>query len=539
MSADQKSVQDILATVALRYRGPGGAVAVLKDGEVIGQRVWGWADMNERIPLSAKTQMPICSITKQFICALLLDLERNPTTEMAAKGEVQKQYSDALGEILRPEMLKDSGLTIQKLVDMQSGLRDYWAMTTLWGAKPDDEFLVVRDGPPAMDRTNSFHFKPGTEYSYCNVNFYVIARVIERVTGEPLDKLLKDRILGPAGMETAFLCANTAHHPPPCVGYEGHEINGYYPAVNRMEWAGDAGLVASLDDMIAWEKHLEKKFSDSESWYQTVYQPQTYNDGTPAQYHYGMLHDDIDGVDYLGHGGALRGYRSERRHAPHKHLSVVVMFNHEADTSRAADDIFRGILDKPTVETTPVTASADWAGVFLDQDTKLVITVAQGSREGEILITYAGHREAETIQLTHATNGKSKSMTATIDGDNLRIHRILENRKLYAHRLVKDEYSLKNTLLQGEYECKEVQSTFHCTGETGMLYGSFDGYLGRGPATPMRYLGGDVWDLTCPRGLDAPAPGDWTMVLRRSEDGFVVGFTIGCWLARKLDFVRT
>ena len=538
MPADQKSIQEILDTVALRYRGPGGAFAVLKDGEVVGQRVWGWADMNERIPLTAQTQMPICSITKQFVCALLLDLERNPTPEMATKGDVQKQFSDALGEILPPEVLQGSGLTIQNLVDMQSGLRDYWAMTTLWGAKPDDEFLVARDGPPAMDRTKSFHFKPGTEYSYCNVNFYVVARVIERVTGEPLGKLLTDRVLGPAGMKTAFLCANTAQHPPPCVGYEGNEVNGYCPAVNRMEWAGDAGLVASLEDMIAWERHLEKSFSDSKSWYQNVYQPQTYSDGNPADYHYGMLHGTVDGMDYLGHGGALRGYRLNRCHAPHEHLSVVVLFNHEANASAAVDDVLRGILNKPKVETTPMATSADWAGIFLDDDTQLVIIVAKGSREGEVLITYAGHQETETIKLTDATNGKSKSMTATIDGDNLRIHRIKENRKLNARRLTKDESSVKNTPLQGDYECTEVQSTFHCTGDVGMLYGSFDGYLGRGPATAMRYLAGDVWALTCPRGLDAPAPGDWTMVLRRDENNSVIGFTIGCWLARRLEFVK-
>jgi hypothetical protein len=195
-------------------------------------------------------------------------------------------------------------------------------------------------------------------------------------------------------------------------------------------------------------------------------------------------------------------------------------------------------LDKPNVQTTPVAASPEWAGIFLDQDTQLSITVSKGPREGEILILYAGHQDTEKIKLTDATNGKSKSMTATIDGDNLRIHRIVENRKLNAHRLVKDESSTKNTPLQGVYECAEIQSTFHCTGDAGMLYGSFDGYLGRGPATPMRYLAGDVWALTCPRGLDAPAPGDWTMVLRRDESGSVVGFKIGCWLARGLDFVK-
>lgn len=538
MTVNQKTIQEVLDSVALRYRGPGGAVAVLKDGELVGQRVWGYADMNERIPLTPQTQMPICSITKQFVCALLLDLHRNPTPAMAAKGDIPQQFSEKLQELLRPEIIQGSGLTIENLCDMQSGLRDYWAMSTLWGAKPDDEFLIQRDCPPALDRTRSFHFKPGTEYSYCNVNFYVVARAIERVTGEPLGKLLAERILGPAGMTTATLCPNTAEHPPPCVGYEGDEQHGFFPAVNRMEWSGDAGLVASLADMVAWEKYLEQSFSNSQSWYHTIYQPQKFSNGASARYHYGMGHGDIDGVDALGHGGALRGYRLNRRHAPHEHLSVVVMFNHEADASGAADDIMRGILNKPKPRITPVQPSANWVGTFLDQDTQLAITVTKSSKEGEILITYAGNLGVETINLTNANNGKSSGMIATIDGDTLRVHRLAENRKLDARRLVPDQASFKETSLKGDYQCAEVDSIFHCSGEAGMLYGAFDGYLGRGPANPMRYLGTDVWALTCPRGLDAPSPGDWTVVLRRDERGGVVGFRIGCWLARGLEFVK-
>lgn len=539
MTLDQNSVQEILDSVALRYRGPGGAVAVLKDGELVGQRVWGYADMNEQIPLTAETLMPICSITKQFVCALLLDLYRNPTPAMDAKGDVRKQMTDQLSELLRPEIVQGTGLTIEHLCDMQSGLRDYWAMTTLWGAKPDDEFLIERDCPPALDRTRSFHFKPGTEYSYCNVNFHVVARAIERVTGEPLGKLLVERILRPAGMKTAVLCPNTAHQPPPCVGYEGDEQHGYFPAVNRMEWSGDAGLVASLTDMIAWEKYLEKESSDPRSWYHTVCQKQTFTDGNHAAYHYGMIHVDIDGVDSYVHGGALRGYRLQRSHAPKEHLSAVVMFNHESDTSSAVDDVMRAILHKPKPQNDPsVEPSADWFGTFLDQDTQLAITVAKSSKAGEVLVTYADHLGPSPLRLTDAKTGKAKDMAASIDGDRLQIHRVKENRKLNTQRLVPRDASLKDTSLKGRYECTEAGSTFHCSGDAGMLYGAFEGYLGKGFASPMRYLGDDVWVLTCARGLDAPAPGDWTVVFHRDEAGVVKRFTIGCWLARKLEFTK-
>jgi hypothetical protein len=54
----------------------------------------------------------------------------------------------------------------------------------------------------------------------------------------------------------------------------------------------------------------------------------------------------------------------------------------------------------------------------------------------------------------------------------------------------------------------------------------------------MCYLGDDVWALTCPRGLDAAAPGSWTVVFHRNESGAIAGFKMGCWLARGLHFVK-
>ncbi|KAJ5587139.1 beta-lactamase/transpeptidase-like protein [Penicillium hispanicum] len=532
----QKTTQEILDTIPLRYRVPGGAVAVLKDGELVGQRVWGYANLDQRVPLTPGILMPICSITKQFVCALLIDLQRNPTPAMLANGDIQEQFTEKLNELLPSEITQDSGLTIDNLCDMQSGIRDYWVMTTLWGAKPDDEFLVERDCPPMLARTKSFLFEPGTEYSYSNVNFHVLARMIERVTGEPLEKLLKERVLTPAGMSTAYLCPNTAKHPPPCVGYEGNEQNGFIAAVNRMEWSGDAGLVASLNDMIAYEKYLQRIYNDTESWYHTVSKPHTFKDGSPTGYHYGLIHEDIDGVDTLGHIGALRGYRIHRRHALHERLSVVVMFNHDGDVSGPVEDILRAMLNKAKPEHIPVEPSADWPGVYLDQGTQIAITVAKGPQTGEIIATYASSRE--TIKLTDANNGKSPSMLATVEGDLLRVHLLSANRKLEAQRIRPREASFKDPSLPGVYRSAEVDSTFHCSGEAGMLYGAFDGYLGKGPANPMRYLGDDVWILACPRGLDAPGPGDWTVAFHRDESGTIAGFKIGCSLAWGIDFVK-
>jgi CubicO group peptidase (beta-lactamase class C family) len=538
MITSSDSISKILEEVPALYRGPGGAVAVLKDGKLVGQHVWGFADLERRIPMAADTVMPICSISKQMVCGLLTDLERNPTPTMLARGiEPAKQLLDQLGQVLNPKMLQDTGLTIRHLCNMQSGIRDYWAMTVLWGAKPEGHFSVADHGPLVMDRIKSFHFQPGTEYSYSNTNFFVLARVIEMVTQQPLAELLAERIFAPTGMATARLCAHTAEHPPPCIGYEGDEMLGFYPAINCIEWAGDAGIVASLADMTAYEQFLDSSRTDPQGWYQSNSEQQQFKDGASADYGYGLHRQLVGGVTTVGHGGGLRGYRLTRLYAPEPRISVVVMLNQEhGEPDAVSNYVLKQALAVPEAKHEVVHPSEDWAGTYLDPDSQLAITVSTGIA-GELLVKY--HRKAEKMRVFEPLRAQFEDMVATLNGSLLHLHVPKDNRYIHAQRVKTIKLPANSSHMHGHYFCAEIDSVFHCSGSGGMLYGSFDGFLGQGPVHLMRSLGEDVWALACPRAMDSTPPGDWTVVVHRDGSGSVTGVIIGCWLARNLEFVKT
>ncbi|KAF8172829.1 beta-lactamase/transpeptidase-like protein [Mycena galopus ATCC 62051] len=567
MATEATEVQQILETMANRFRGPGGAAAVLKDGQLIGQHVWGYADLDKLVPMTARTPMPMCSITKQMVCGLLMDLERAPTPTMVARGlpdgpaDIRKQLSGKLADWLPAATLDaQPGLTIERMCNNKSGIRDPWALTVLWGAHPEGKFSLADHGPAMRARLGAPHFVPGTEYSYCNANFYLLGRLIEDVSGEDLADLLAQRLFEPAGMATAALVPDADKLPPPCVGYEGSENLGYVPARNRLEWSGDGGMVGSLDDMIAYERYFDGRWAALEAWYRDEDgqrdDPLSFSDGSnpnindsgattsAAAYQYGLGCRYLDSaVSTIGHGGALRGFRLHRMYAPRERLSVVVLFNHQAVSGVAAEYVLRRLVGLPTEPATPPAIEPDqaWFGHFLDEETQLAVTVSRLAT-GKINLSYSGAEEP--LQLSIATSAHSKSMNATIEGNVLRIRRIEDNRTLIARRLdsVPADSHKTDPALQGTYHCAEIDSTFFCDGRYGssggVLYGSFEGFLGRGPAHIMRHLGEDVWLLACPRGMDAPAPGDWTMVFHRDADNLVTGFTIGCWLARRLEFVR-
>jgi hypothetical protein len=416
-------------------------------------------------------------------------------------------------------------------------------MTTLWGAHPDGQFSLLHDAPASLERIKSFHFSPGTEYSYSNVNFHVLGRILENVSGVSLAQLLVERLFIPAGMTTAALCPNTNGLPLPIVGYEGDEEAGYFAATNRIEWAGDAGIAVTLDDMIAYEKYLHRSAKDPNSLYSTTSQQQKYRDGSPAAYGFGLARMDIAGKSGIGHGGALRGFRHVRLRIPSENLSIVVMHNHEHGK---AEWLVKKVLAYEEPKPAAITAAPDWKGNFLDSDTKLVCAIEDGDREKPTTLSfnYGPGTTGELITLSSETEAKSPSMSARLDGKTLHVERPKDNRKLAAERLepVKDDDPAKTSTSDytGVYRCDESDSTLHITGEDGTLYGSFEGFLGHGPIWLMKRLSKNVWALGNPRGMDSTPPGDWTVVFKRGQDGegSVEAVTVGCWLARKVEYVK-
>lgn len=127
---DNLDVNSILAAVPHLSRGPGGVVAVVKDDKVLGQHAWGYADLEQRIPMTTKTQFPICSISKQMVCLVMVSLLKCPTPSMAERDcDAAKQFEDELQKLL-PNLAcgGDNGVTVPDLYNMQSGIRDYWAL---------------------------------------------------------------------------------------------------------------------------------------------------------------------------------------------------------------------------------------------------------------------------------------------------------------------------------------------------------------------------------------------------------------------------
>jgi D-aminopeptidase len=507
-----------LAALPRSYPGPGGAVAVLRAGETLVRHAWGWANAERRLPFTPRTLFRMCSITKQFTCALLLDQFPDPSVLDA-------------GLRARLPNLQQPAPTTRDLCHNQSGLRDYWAVAMLHGAPVESPFADV-EANHVIAGTRTLHFAPGTRYSYVNQNFRLLSDLVQERTGRGFAELLRNRVFDRAGMGTALLAADTRALPDGTEGYEGTQATGFRAAENRVVWTGDAGLGASLDDMIAWERHIDATRDDPNGLYTRLTVPVTFADGTPAPYGFGLGRGTECGRAATSHGGALRGWRSHRLYMPSERLSVVVLFNHLTDAREAALDLLAAVLDEDRPRAPDPVPQPAWAGTYLDADTQLATRI-DSFPSGHVRLRYGHFAE----RLDPRPDGTATSPTGTRlrpTDDGLQMDRPQENMVARLH----PRMGASTPDIAGRYHCAELDAELTVTDAGNAVYGGFSGFLGLGRMELLEPIGADLWALPCPRALDHTPPGDWTLAVQRDASGRASRIDVGCWLARQLPYVR-
>ncbi len=504
---------------ALRaYPGPGGAIALLREGEVLARHAWGWANAERRIPFTPKSLFRMCSITKQFTCASVLAAFPDPLA-----------LDDAIAA--RLPLLTGPKPNALQLAHNQSGLRDYWAVAMLHGSPAEAPF---GDAEAAMVIAGSktLQFVPGMRASYVNQNFRLLGDVLAERTGRSFAEHLRG-IFDRAGMPSAILAADTRALPDGSEGYEQMSQGGHRVAVNRLIWTGDAGLGASLEDMIAWEQHIDATRDDAGSLYQRLAAPVTFADGRTAPYGFGLAREDALGRAATGHGGGLRGWSSHRLYLPAERISLVAMLNHISDARSAAMDVLTAVLGEAKPQTDASLPAPDWLGAYVEPETGLAARI-EAAEPGRVRLRFSSWRP-ETLDLradgSAGVGGRGSRLVPAPEG--LRLERPGDN--LFS-TLVKAAPGSRGDFA-GRYRCAELDAEL-TVADAGVPYAAFSGFLGQGRMELLEPIGEDLWALPCPRALDHSPPGDWTLAVRRDGAGKAVGLTLGCWLARGLDYRR-
>ncbi|NUO74287.1 MAG: beta-lactamase family protein [Frateuria sp.] len=165
-------------------------VAFDRDGTTA-TRVHGLADKATGRAVTPDDPVRIASISKLVTTLGVMRLVE------AGKLDLDADVSGLLGWRLRNPAFPEVPITLRLLLSHRSSLTDdagYW-QTPLGGKLRD----IVGD-PRAWDGKHA----PGTFFHYTNLNFPLVAQVMERATGERFDRLMERLVLRPLGIDGCF-----------------------------------------------------------------------------------------------------------------------------------------------------------------------------------------------------------------------------------------------------------------------------------------------------------------------------------------------
>jgi CubicO group peptidase (beta-lactamase class C family) len=165
-------------------------VKVAKDGKVLFTGSYGLANIEHQAPVRPQTVFKLASITKQFTAAAILLL-----------AEDKKLKLDDKLSLYVPEFEQSEKVTLYQLLVHTSGIPDYSEDPS--GSKTKSVAKTPLEMLAWISRlTPSLSFEPGSRWAYSNSNYALLGLVAERVSGQPLPALFKERLFAPAASVT-------------------------------------------------------------------------------------------------------------------------------------------------------------------------------------------------------------------------------------------------------------------------------------------------------------------------------------------------
>lgn len=295
------------------YRVPGAQLAVVKDGAIVFSRAYGTVNVALDVPATPQNVFTLASITKAFTGLAAMQAVEAGKLDLSAPIS---RYLDGLPEAWR-------AVTIRQLLSHMSGLPDTNRAPT-----------VDTDAVQAWEWTlaQPVLFAPGERFHYCQTNYTLIQRALNRVYGRSEDAMVASAQLAAAGMtrtrygDSRDMIAGKGpdyqfvRSAPAAPGTLEHR----YPVSLPFHRASN-GLASTAEDMARWIIALEQGKLLAPELIETMWTPAAFNDGKPGQWGMGW----ITLPRGTGHRavGMTGGARSAFYLYPEDKVAVVVLTN--------------------------------------------------------------------------------------------------------------------------------------------------------------------------------------------------------------------
>jgi CubicO group peptidase (beta-lactamase class C family) len=236
-AGDVEAWFDGLMPTALKLTGtPGVTVALVKDGQVLFEKGYGYADVEKLTPVDARTTLfRPGSVSKLFTWTAVM--QQVEAGKLDLDTDVNKYLDFKIPDY------QGKPITLRNIMTHRTGFEEVVKdLITFQGQGPTDEQTVKAYIPPRI-------YPPGTTPGYSNYATSLAGYIVQRVSGEPFPEYLERHIFTPLGMKSS-----TFRQPLPeamranmATGYKDVEHKGDGFEIISMPAAG--ALTSTADDM--------------------------------------------------------------------------------------------------------------------------------------------------------------------------------------------------------------------------------------------------------------------------------------------------
>ncbi len=311
---------------------PSIAVAVARDGKIVWEEGFGWADREKRIPATEHTVYSLASISKPITATGLMILVQ------AGKVDLDKPVNDYLGNAkLRARVGDERDATVRRVANHSSGLPLHYQF--FYADEP------VR--APSMDETilryGQLVTAPGEKYQYSNLGYGVLGNVIARVSGRPYAEFMRNEVFLKLGLSRTSVNIGPGLDNDQAIRYgqDGLPIPFYdfdHPAASA--------VYSSAHDLVRFGMfHLRAHLADQAAVLSDAsigaMQVSTMMAGSESGYGIGWATRG----NVVSHTGSMGGVATTLRLVPSERLAVVVLCNGGSQLPhRIADQIMEKMI---------------------------------------------------------------------------------------------------------------------------------------------------------------------------------------------------
>jgi CubicO group peptidase (beta-lactamase class C family) len=209
-------------------------VLVVQDGETLLRRAFGHRRLGAHpAPMTPDTVFDLASLTKVVATATAV-MQLVESGRLGLDDPAALYWREFAGG-------GKERITVSQLLTHYSGLRPGLTLKPPWSGYRAALERIARDSLPQP---------PGTSFNYSDLNFVVLAELVRRVSGEPVDVYARRHIFEPLGMRDAVFMPGPALYGRLAPTMEGSRGVPHDPNTRRMGGvSGAAGLFATADDL--------------------------------------------------------------------------------------------------------------------------------------------------------------------------------------------------------------------------------------------------------------------------------------------------